>query len=54
MTKIQPIKNLRGYNISLHEEVCSLRVSKEQVKKLYGDELRFAYKIQFMEKYHGD
>ena len=37
MTKIQPIKNLRGYNISLYEEVHSLRVPKEQVKKLYGE-----------------
>lgn len=37
MTKIQPVKNLRGYNMSLFEEVRSLSVPKEQVKKLYGD-----------------
>ena len=37
MTKIQPVKKLAGYNMTLYEEVKSLRCPVEHVRKLYGD-----------------
>ena len=36
MVKIQPVKKVAGYNLSLYDEVRSLRVPAEQVRKLYG------------------
>ena len=36
MVRIQPVKKMAGYNLSLYDEVRSLRVPVEQVKKLYG------------------
>lgn len=37
MTKIQPIKKLAGYNMTLSEQVRSMKVPVEQVRRLYGD-----------------
>ena len=36
MVKIQPVRKIAGYNLSLYDEVRSLRVPVEQVRKLYG------------------
>ena len=38
MTKITPVNKIRGYNMTLSEEVRSLgKMSVENVRKLYGD-----------------